>query len=74
MLYLTPEFVAANSDLLFDLNKKVGICLLAVDECHVVSQWGNDFRPSYRQIGELLRSKLPNIPFMALTGNYLFDS
>ena len=49
------------------LNEEVGICLLAVDECHLVSQWGNDFRPSYRKIGELLRDKLPNIPFMALT-------
>jgi superfamily II DNA helicase RecQ len=44
-----------------------GICLLAVDECHVVSQWGNDFRPSYRRIGEVLKKKLPNVPFMALT-------
>jgi superfamily II DNA helicase RecQ len=67
VLYLTPEFVSTNSDLLEELNNKVGICLLAVDECHVVSQWGNDFRPSYRQIGELLRARLSNVPFMALT-------
>lgn len=53
--------------MLEELNEKVGICLLAVDECHVVSQWGNDFRPSYRRIGETLREKLSNVPFMALT-------
>lgn len=29
-------------------------------------KWGNDFRPSYRTIGQL-RSKMPNIPFLALT-------
>ena len=44
-----------------------GISLVAIDECHCVSQWGNDFRPAYRQIGVLLREKLIEVPFMALT-------
>jgi Werner syndrome ATP-dependent helicase len=54
-------------NLLVSLNEKFGIDLVAVDECHCVSQWGNDFRPSYRIIGSLLRDKLPRTPFVALT-------
>lgn len=41
--------------------------LVAIDECHCISQWGSDFRPSYRRIGDFLREKLLNVPFMALT-------
>lgn len=66
MLYLAPESLETNMDLLESLAKSVGICLVAVDECHCVSQWGNDFRPSYRQIGQL-RNRLASIPFLALT-------
>ncbi len=67
VLYLTPEFVDNQSDFLERLNERKGICLVAIDECHVVSQWGNDFRPAYRKVGEILRKKLINVPFMALT-------
>lgn len=34
--------------------------------CHCVSQWGNDFRPTYRSIGQI-RTRLSSIPFLALT-------
>ena len=45
----------------------LGICLFAIDECQVISEWGNNFRLSYNKIGHLLRDALPKIPIMALT-------
>lgn len=43
------------------------ISLICVDEAHCISQWGYDFRPSYRQIG-LLRAQLGrHVPLLALT-------
>jgi RecQ family ATP-dependent DNA helicase len=46
-----------------------GICLIAVDESHCVSEWGHDFRRDYREIGSLLRNHrvLKSIPILALT-------
>src|SRR5262249_50447277 len=42
--------------------------LLAIDEAHCVTEWGHDFRPSYRTLGAS-RYKLGRPPCVALTGS-----
>lgn len=59
LLYVTPERLLTDSFLA--LVKEVPISLLAVDEAHCVSQWGQDFRPSYLQIPEFIR-QMPKRP------------
>ncbi|MBP3918616.1 MAG: RecQ family ATP-dependent DNA helicase [Clostridia bacterium] len=44
---LTPSFLSAC--------KSIHISLVAVDEAHCISQWGQDFRPSYLKIAEFIR-------------------
>ncbi len=65
LLYIAPERLEAQG-FIEDL-KKMDIPLVAVDEAHCISQWGHDFRPSYRHIQKLVVS-LPQKPtVMALT-------
>lgn len=66
VVYITPEYAAVASSNLRDLNEKVGISLIAIDEAHCVSQWGHDFRDSYRKLGQL-KQLLPNVPILAVT-------
>ncbi len=53
LLYVAPERLLTDGFL--NLAKDMRISLLAVDEAHCVSQWGQDFRPSYLQIPEFIR-------------------
>uniref|UniRef100_UPI00358E91C4 bifunctional 3'-5' exonuclease/ATP-dependent helicase WRN isoform X2 n=1 Tax=Myxine glutinosa TaxID=7769 RepID=UPI00358E91C4 len=64
--YMTPEFATNAKTLLQELHQSPGVQLIAVDEAHCVSQWGHDFRKSYRQLS-MLRSYLPQVPIIALT-------
>ena len=47
------------------------INLIAVDESHCISEWGHNFRPSYRNISEIRRLNL-TVPILALTAQLLY--
>ena len=63
-LYLSPERLA--SPLFLACLPELPIRLIVVDECHCISQWGYDFRPSYLKIAEI-RRYYPSVPLLALT-------
>src|SRR2546425_820074 len=44
------------------------VALLAIDEAHCITEWGNEFRPVYRRLG-VFRSLLGRPPTIALTGS-----
>ncbi|KAM6149706.1 bifunctional 3'-5' exonuclease/ATP-dependent helicase WRN [Erethizon dorsatum] len=66
IIYITPEFCSGNLDLLQQLQANIGITLIAVDEAHCISEWGHDFRSSFRTLGSL-KTALPLVPIVALT-------
>lgn len=66
LLYLSPERL--QSDWILDRLKNLPIHLIAVDEAHCISQWGNDFRPAYLKITNL-KEHFPKTPILALTAS-----
>ncbi len=64
LLYLSPERLARPGTT--TLLSRIGVKAIAVDEAHCVSQWGHDFRPEYRLIGET-RDRLGKVQLLAFT-------
>jgi len=64
LLYVAPETLMRDATL--EGLRNVPLSLVAVDEAHCLSQWGHDFRPHYRALGEL-GEIFPGTPRMALT-------
>lgn len=64
LLYVSPERAVHPGFLAWIARQKVA--LIAIDEAHCVSIWGNDFRPEYTRLTELTRC-FPACPVLALT-------
>ena len=64
LLYVAPETLLRPETL--ERLGGVHLSLIAIDEAHCLSQWGHDFRPSYRQLDALVEL-FPDTPRMALT-------
>lgn len=62
IIYAAPERLMTESFLA--LAKEVPISMVAVDEAHCISQWGQDFRPSYLKIVDFIQ-QLPVRPVLA---------
>ena len=72
------KYLAGELDFLFIAPERLGVpgfpeflarrkpTLIAIDEAHCISQWGHDFRPDYRMLGQRLPSLRP-APVIALT-------
>ncbi len=63
LLFVAPERLGTGAFL--RLLKACDVRLIAVDEAHCISEWGHDFRPSYRDIGQLRAAVA--CPVIALT-------
>lgn len=69
LLYVTPEMLNKSKTLvsaLQELHQRRLLARIVIDEAHCVSQWGHDFRPDYKALGEV-RGRFRGVPVMALT-------
>ena len=80
LLYITPEMINKSQTVLNALralHARGKLARLVIDEAHCVSQWGHDFRPDYKLLGEV-RQQFQKVPVMALTAtateNVKFDT
>ena len=61
LIYVAPERLQAPG--FQDMCRRIRVSLVAVDEAHCISQWGQDFRPSYLKIPEFVGA-LPTRPIL----------
>lgn len=69
LLYITPEMINKSQTMVSafrDLYGRRQLARIVIDEAHCVSQWGHDFRPDYKALGEI-RQQFPGVPVIALT-------
>lgn len=69
LLYITPEMISKNQVMVNafrELYERKKLARIVIDEAHCVSQWGHDFRPDYKLLGDV-RRQFSGVPVMALT-------
>ncbi len=62
IIYVAPERLESGEFLRFAVNTEIS--MVTVDEAHCISQWGQDFRPSYLKIVDFIKG-LPNRPIIS---------
>jgi ATP-dependent DNA helicase RecQ len=65
-IYCSPEKLAQKH--FQNLLSGLPIQLFAIDEAHCISQWGYDFRPSYRKL-DFIKKTFPTVPILAMTAS-----
>ncbi|QDU33636.1 ATP-dependent DNA helicase RecQ [Poriferisphaera corsica] len=68
LVYLSPERLMSSAG--YRLLTKMPVNLIAIDEAHCISEWGHDFRPEYRMLGDLRiqhPDRFAKTPIVALT-------
>ena len=69
LLYITPEMVNKSQSMVNafkNLHQRGRLARIVIDEAHCVSQWGHDFRPDYKLLGDT-RRQFRGVPVIALT-------
>jgi len=64
ILYMAPERLM--TERMLAALSRLPICLIAIDEAHCMSQWGQSFRPDYAALSQL-GQYFPNVPIAAMT-------
>lgn len=68
-IYVAPEMLAKSETLLKTFKRlwqDERLARIVIDEAHCVSQWGHDFRPDYKKLGDF-RQEFDGVPVIALT-------
>lgn len=66
IIYITPEYLQFCEPFLKNMFKDDSVAFVAIDEAHCTSNWGNEFRRAYKELG-IIKTWLPGIPILALT-------
>lgn len=66
IVYTTPEYIVEHEEFIKEIDKTGKLVVVAIDESHCVSMWGNDFREAYLKLG-VLKQWLVNCPLISLT-------
>ncbi|KAI4767330.1 ATP-dependent DNA helicase, partial [Aureobasidium sp. EXF-8846] len=68
LLYVTPEFCAMDHfrHVLRVVHAQRELARIAIDEAHCISEWGHDFRPSFKELN-FFKKEFPDVPIICCT-------